>query len=95
MSNYSFDVDTARPASRPEPDPIALPASPSRGYPEQPEMGGDAEVSLVDYLKVLYKRRWTAVTIFLLIVGGVSHNFSSSSVRRASARLCKMLYCVW
>ena len=39
---------------------------------------------LLDYVKVLYKRRWTAVTIFLLVVGSVTvYTFTATPIFEA------------
>ena len=61
-----------RPHRSRSPDPLRI--APSRrhgtaspGSRSIPATKSDA--LLLDYVKVLYKRRWTAVTIFLLIVG--------------------------
>ena len=36
-------------------------------YDHDSNVIGDAEVHLIDYVKVLYKRRWTALTPFLIV----------------------------
>jgi succinoglycan biosynthesis transport protein ExoP len=46
------------------------------------------EVHLLDYVKVLYKRRWTAVTVFLLVVGSVTvYTFTATPIFEAKTRL--------
>src|SRR5262245_2167596 len=49
----------------PFPAPVA-PAAPP-GYPQGMEPPSDGEVHLSDYLRVLYKRRWPALTMFLVV----------------------------
>ena len=55
--------------------------------PPPPDAGcrrrGGRDVHLIDYVKVLYKRRWTAITAFLLVAGGVP---STRSPRRPSSK---------
>ena len=46
------------------------------------------DVHLTDYLRVLYKRRWTAVTIFLLVVVSVVvYAFTATPIYEARTRL--------
>jgi succinoglycan biosynthesis transport protein ExoP len=45
----------------------SVPAGPAPGYGYNSNVLGDADVHLLDYVKVLYKRRWTAITAFLVI----------------------------
>jgi capsular exopolysaccharide synthesis family protein len=48
----------------------------------------DTEVPLLDYLKVLHKRRWLAATVFLLIVGAVTiYSFTATPIFSAKTRL--------
>jgi capsular exopolysaccharide synthesis family protein len=61
-----------------EADRIA-PAEPSgrpgAGYgsaPYEASLGSDGEVHLLDYVRVLYKRRWIALTVFAVVVAVVS-----------------------
>jgi len=47
-----------------------------------------AELRLADYLKVLYKRRWTAGTIFAVVLGLVTvQTFTATPIYEATARL--------
>src|SRR5262245_13200597 len=49
---------------------------------------GDRDVHLIDYVKVLHKRRWTAITAFLLVVGGVTvYTFTATPIYEARTRL--------
>src|SRR4051812_5332342 len=44
--------------------------------------------NLVDYLRVLHKRRWTAATAFLIIVASVTtYTFTATSIYEARTRL--------
>jgi capsular exopolysaccharide synthesis family protein len=45
--------------------PQAQPSAPNHASP--PEPAEDTEVHLSDYLRVLYKRRWPALTVFLVV----------------------------
>lgn len=46
------------------------------------------EVHLTDYVRILYKRRWTALTAFLLVVGTVTiYTFTATPIFEAKARL--------
>ena len=48
----------------------------------------DVEGHILDYVKVLYKRRWTAITTFLLVVGGVTvYTFTATPIFEARTRL--------
>ena len=49
---------------------------------------GDTEVHLLDYVKVLYKRRWTALTAFLIVVLSVSvYTFTATPVFEARVQI--------
>jgi len=57
-------------------------------YSAQSDVIGAQEVHLTDYVKVLYKRRWTAVTAFLLVVGSVTvYTFTATPIFEAKTRL--------
>ena len=61
-------------------------ASVSHG-PKDAGIGGQ-EVHLLDYVKVLYKRRWTAITTFVLVVGSVTvYTFTATPIFEAKTRL--------
>lgn len=46
------------------------------------------EIHLTDYIKVLYKRRWMALAVFLVIVGSVTaRTFTATPIYQASATL--------
>jgi len=48
----------------------------------------EREVHLTDYFKVLYKRRWTAITAFLLVVVGTAvYSFTATPIFEAKVRL--------
>jgi succinoglycan biosynthesis transport protein ExoP len=79
--------------STPEPQPESAPRGASEGRRShrasmpQDAVGGQ-EVHLTDYVKVLYKRRWTAITAFLLVVGSVTvYTFTATPIFEAKTRL--------
>src|SRR5204863_1979454 len=48
----------------------------------------DTDVHLLDYIKVLYKRRWTALTVFLLVVlSVVVYVFTATPIYEARSRI--------
>jgi len=50
-------------------------------------IGGD-EVHLVDYLRVLHKRRWTAMTAFLIVFGSVAvYTFTATPIFSARVQI--------
>jgi len=50
--------------------------------------GAEEQTHLMEYVRVLYKRRWTAVTAFVLVVGWVAlHTFTATPVYSSNARL--------
>src|SRR3954451_4807498 len=76
----------------PEPEPRLRVAPDSRraptSYGPKDDVIGAQEVHLTDYVKVLYKRRWTAITAFLLVVGSVTvYTFTAIPVFEAKTRL--------
>src|SRR5215831_3697021 len=61
---------------------------PSTSYTAKDDVIGTQEVHLIDYIKVLYKRRWTAFTAFLLILGSVTvYTFTATPIYQAKTRL--------
>jgi capsular exopolysaccharide synthesis family protein len=63
------------------------PRAPS-GYGYGSNILGSDEVHLLDYVKVLYKRRWTALTAFSLIVLSVSvYTFTATPVYEARVQI--------
>ena len=70
-------------AARPVQQPVA--AAPIPAAPVAPS-GADAH--LTDYVKVVYKRRWTAATVFLLVMGAVTvYTFTATPIFEARTRL--------
>jgi polysaccharide biosynthesis transport protein len=79
---------------------LATPARPRQAAPppvssaglgpaaeRQPEMEADA-AHLLDYLKILHKRRWTAATAFLVVfVGTMLYTFTVTPIYEARTRL--------
>jgi len=49
---------------------------------------GDGEVHLLDYVKVLYKRRWTAITAFLVVFLSVTiYTFTATPIYEAKVQI--------
>jgi succinoglycan biosynthesis transport protein ExoP len=49
---------------------------------------GDTEVHLLDYVKVLYKRRWTAITAFLVVFVSVTiYTFTATPIYEAKVQI--------
>jgi capsular exopolysaccharide synthesis family protein len=76
----------------PQPEPrlraVPEPRRQSTSYSPQSDVIGAQEVHLTDYVKVLYKRRWTAVTAFLLVLGSVTvYTFTVTPIFEAKTRL--------
>src|SRR5262245_43999383 len=62
--------------------------SSSSAYAKNADVIGAQEVHLIDYVKVLYKRRWAAITVFLLVFGTVTvYTFTATPIYEARARL--------
>jgi polysaccharide biosynthesis transport protein len=48
----------------------------------------ERETHLLDYVRVLYRRRWTAATVFLLVLGTVTvYTFTATPIFEAKSRL--------
>src|SRR4051812_30106781 len=80
--------------SNPDPQPearlraVAPGGRTSTPHATQGDVIGAGEVHLSDYVKVLYKRRWTAITAFLLVVGTVTvYTFTATPIYEAKTRL--------
>ncbi|HXW04259.1 MAG TPA: polysaccharide biosynthesis tyrosine autokinase [Vicinamibacterales bacterium] len=66
------------------PEPAGAPPAAADGGP----VARGVEVHLLDYVKILYKRRWTAATTFLIVVVGVMmYTFTVTPVYEARTRL--------
>ena len=58
--------------------------TPGYGYGYGSNVLGDTEVHLLDYVKVLYRRRWTAITAFLIVVLSVTvYTFTATPMYEA------------
>ena len=71
-------------------DDAGAPAPPSRppAYGYGSNVLGDTEVHLVDYLKVLYRRRWTALTAFIIVMLSVSvYTFTATPIYEARVQI--------
>src|SRR5687768_8801600 len=69
-------------------DPLQqLSGNGSNGAGYGPAFAGD-EVHLVDYLRILHKRRWTAATAFLIVFGSVTiYSFTATPIFSARAQI--------
>jgi succinoglycan biosynthesis transport protein ExoP len=69
--------------------PVPGAASGSRpGYGYGSNVLGETEVHLIDYVKVLYKRRWTAITAFLIVVMSVAvYTFTATPIFEAKVQV--------
>ena len=66
--------------------PESRPARASSGG--EYEMHEGPETHLIDYVKVLYKRRWTAFTAFALVAGAITvYTFTATPIYEAKTRL--------
>ena len=53
-----------------------------------PALDGEDEVHLSDYLRVLYKRRWPALTLFLIVFGGCCiYTFTATRIYSARVQI--------
>ena len=69
-------------------EPIAQPAGPAPGYGYGSNVLGDTDVHLSDYVKVLYKRRWTAITAFLLVFLSVAvYTFTATPIYESKVQI--------
>ena len=80
------------PDSSPESEPrlrmVREPRRASTSYGPKDDVIGAREVHLLDYVRVVYKRRWTAITVFLLVFGTVTvYTFTATPIFEAKARL--------
>ena len=51
-------------------------------------MHESSETHVIDYVKVLYKRRWSAFTAFALVAGGITvYTFTATPIYEARTRL--------
>jgi polysaccharide biosynthesis transport protein len=84
--NDHFDADQPIDV-HPQPNP-GRDAPAVRSYGPSQDAFGFGEVHLLDYVRVLYKRRWTAVTSFTLIMLGVTiYTFTVTPIYEAQVRL--------
>src|ERR1051325_2895427 len=95
QSRFVMELDLPPVAN---PDPPALPtSSPVSKVPQGPQTGYGTgysqishpdEVHLVDYLRVLHKRRWTALSAFIVVVGSVTlYTFTVTPIYSARVQI--------
>jgi succinoglycan biosynthesis transport protein ExoP len=69
-----------------ESPPAAAGGSAGNGYSNT--VLGDADVHLIDYVKVLYKRRWTAITAFLVVFLSVAiYTFTATPIYESKVQI--------
>jgi succinoglycan biosynthesis transport protein ExoP len=69
-------------------EPPSQPAGPAAGYGYGSAVLGDADVHLIDYVKVLYKRRWTAITAFLVVFLSVAiYTFTATPIYESKVQI--------
>jgi succinoglycan biosynthesis transport protein ExoP len=69
-------------------EPPSQPAGPAAGYGYSSNVLGDADVHLIDYVKVLYKRRWTAITAFLVVFLSVAiYTFTATPIYESKVQI--------
>src|SRR5262245_24204322 len=72
------------PTVQSSPESRPTPLSPAGDY----GMSEGPETHLIDYIKVLYKRRWTAFTAFALVTGAITvYTFTATPIYEARTRL--------
>jgi succinoglycan biosynthesis transport protein ExoP len=60
----------------------------SRGYGQGSNLLGDTEVHLLDYVKVIYKRRWIVVTTFTVVLLSVMvYTFTATPIYEAHVQI--------
>jgi len=70
------------------PVPFPSPAASPAAYTVSTEAQGDPEVHLSDYLRVLYKRRWPALTAFLLVMAATcALTFTATPIYNARVQI--------
>jgi succinoglycan biosynthesis transport protein ExoP len=69
-------------------EPMSQPAGAAPGYGYGSNVLGDTDVHLRDYLKVIYKRRWTAITAFLAVFLSVAiYTFTATPIYEAKVQI--------
>ena len=64
------------------------PSPPAPGYGYGSDILGSTEVHLLDYVKVLYKRRWPTLTVFLIVVLSMSvYTFTATPIYEARVQI--------
>lgn len=81
--------DSHHATSTPLPGPVpSSTTQPPPGYAYGSDGLGSDEVHLMDYVRVLYKRRWTALTAFLIVVLSVTvRTFTATPIYEASVKI--------
>jgi len=89
MTENPFDIGPHGPAPAPDrPADHPQPESSGTGRSAIVDRHDDGEVHLLDYMRVLHKRRWVASTIFLIVVVSVViYCFTATPIYEARARV--------
>ena len=86
-----MQTDEDRNAPQPEPASVlrlAASSTPTTAPPPVVPVDGGADGHLLDYVRILYKRRWTAVTAFLIVLATVTtYTFTVTPIYEARTRL--------
>ncbi len=70
------------------PTPPVAPAATHGGPPPAVTAPAADEIHLLDYVRILYKRRWIATTVFVLVVGAVTaYTFSATPIYEARVQI--------
>jgi succinoglycan biosynthesis transport protein ExoP len=92
MTEYRFDAESSSPV--PAGAPLALEPATVRQLvsagrrPNHAEPVGETAAHLLDYVKVLYRRRWTAVMAFFVVTVSVTvYTFTAIPIYEAKTRL--------
>ena len=69
-------------------EPPAQPPRAATGYGYGSNVLGDGDVHLRDYVKVVYKRRWTAITVFLVVFLSVAiYTFTATPIFESKVQI--------
>src|ERR1700674_4664577 len=80
-----LEIDPMAPGSG---TPTPAPSAARYGYGSNVLGGTDVDVHLLDYVKVLYKRRWTAMTAFLIVFVTVTiYTFTATPLYEAKVQI--------
>jgi succinoglycan biosynthesis transport protein ExoP len=91
MSDHAFGrsgESATPPQALPNPDTDVTRTSTARPVGERLRVAEGVDVTLLDYVRVFYKRRWTAITTMLVVIISVAaYTFAAVPIYQARARL--------